>query len=743
MGAFYESILLKAETNDEIRKVLDQIVGETGASFYLGPALDGWVSVFPDFSSAAELILQRMAEATKADLFYLTVHDDDFFTYDFYRSGRLLDTYNSCPEYFQTDPEEVEKLKGTASGNPETFQNLLPNPADFARLRKLLDASHDKYIFEGQRLEEFAGLIGLTNAVGSYEYFQAGEGDELASADQYIHLKGAGIQTLPEAAPTALGFLDMARALRSEGHLSAALVVLDQAILSDPELAAAYNVRGLTRMETGDVAGAVADYDRAIELKPDYSLAFANRGEFRRRQGDWAGALADLNRAIELEPKSESAYNNRARVKQSLRDFSGALADFDRAIELKPDSATILNNRGEVKRLRGDFAGARLDYDRAIALDPARAAAFSNRGLLCQAQGDLAGALADFNRALEIEPVAIAFNNRALLMHAKGDLAAARADLDQAIKLKPDEAEFFRNRGQIRLLSGDLDGGLADAEQALGLRPDWVEACNLLAEIQRKKGDLDRALENFGRVIAKTPAFGPAYNGRGLAKFARGEYAEALADLDAAVRLLPNVPLVYNNRSTILQAMGELDRAHTDCLKALELKPDFADAKKRLTVLFDLIVNRSVEAAAANAVGADGTDASVPGAPAVRTDFSNEKRWRALCSAVKKGDNDLGAEASVEFVSDKKYEGWTPAELLKVYDDVPNASFLLVIDTKAIQSQGYPILVVNLKEEPGRRFRVSASDLWMVENNLSIGNMDFSEFVDHLDEDGVFRGFPG
>jgi tetratricopeptide (TPR) repeat protein len=388
-------------------------------------------------------------------------------------------------------------------------------------------------------------------------------------------------------------------------------------------------------------------------------------------------------------------------------------------------------------------AGAVADYDRAIELKPDYSLAFANRGEFRRRQGDWAGALADFNRALEIEPVAIAFNNRALLMHAKGDLAAARADLDQAIKLKPDEAEFFRNRGQIRLLSGDLDGGLADAEQALGLRPDWVEACNLLAEIQRKKGDLDRALENFSRVIAKTPAFGPAYNGRGLAKFARGEYAEALADLDAAVRLLPNVPLVYNNRSTILQAMGELDRAHTDCLKALELKPDFADAKQRLTVLFDLIVNRSVEAAAANAVGADGTDASVPGAPAVRTDFSNEKRWRALCSAVKKGDNDLGAEASVEFVSDKKYEGWTPAELLKVYDDVPNASFLLVIDTKAIQSQGYPILVVDLKEEPGRRFRVSASDLWMVENNLSIGNMDFSEFVDHLDEDGVFRGFPG
>jgi len=29
-----------------------------------------------------------------------------------------------------------------------------------------------------------------------------------------------------------------------------------------------------------------------------------------------------------------------------------------------------------------------------------------------------------------------------------------------------------------------------------------------------------------------------------------------------------------------------------------------------------------------------------------------------------------------------------------------------------------------------------------VENNLSIANMDFSEFADNVDKDGIFRGFP-
>jgi uncharacterized protein DUF6924 len=33
--------------------------------------------------------------------------------------------------------------------------------------------------------------------------------------------------------------------------------------------------------------------------------------------------------------------------------------------------------------------------------------------------------------------------------------------------------------------------------------------------------------------------------------------------------------------------------------------------------------------------------------------------------------------------------------------------------------------------------------MWSVENNLSIANMDFDEFADAVDQDGVYRRFPG
>jgi hypothetical protein len=54
----------------------------------------------------------------------------------------------------------------------------------------------------------------------------------------------------------------------------------------------------------------------------------------------------------------------------------------------------------------------------------------------------------------------------------------------------------------------------------------------------------------------------------------------------------------------------------------------------------------------------------------------------------------------------------------------------------------HPILVVDLYTEPGRSFRVVPAEVWGIENNLSTANMDFAEFADEADADGVFRGFP-
>jgi hypothetical protein len=69
-------------------------------------------------------------------------------------------------------------------------------------------------------------------------------------------------------------------------------------------------------------------------------------------------------------------------------------------------------------------------------------------------------------------------------------------------------------------------------------------------------------------------------------------------------------------------------------------------------------------------------------------------------------------------------------------------SFVFLVDQIALTHPEHPILVVDLSDEPGRTFRVIPAEMWSVENNLAIANMDFDEFAERVDKDGIFRGFP-
>ena len=73
--------------------------------------------------------------------------------------------------------------------------------------------------------------------------------------------------------------------------------------------------------------------------------------------------------------------------------------------------------------------------------------------------------------------------------------------------------------------------------------------------------------------------------------------------------------------------------------------------------------------------------------------------------------------------------------------DASDHSFIFIVDQGAFSHPENPILVVDLYAECSRTFRVMPSEMWGVENNLSIANLEFDEFVDAADPDGVFRDF--
>lgn len=126
----------------------------------------------------------------------------------------------------------------------------------------------------------------------------------------------------------------------------------------------------------------------------------------------------------------------------------------------------------------------------------------------------------------------------------------------------------------------------------------------------------------------------------------------------------------------------------------------------------------------------------------VRTDFADDRAWRQLLDEALAVSDD-GFQAYVEPVDDRAFEGVDWQDLgAAVPPDENGASVLFVADRLACGSPEHPILVVPLsRTDVGAPFRVVPRELWAVENNLNIANMDWQDFTHAVDEDGVFRGF--
>jgi hypothetical protein len=257
MGAFFDSIHIRTKNSAAVRAALQEAAKLARCNFQVGPPVAGWISVFPG-EIGDEPVSAVIARLLPEAILHLMVHDDDFFTYHFYRGGQLIDRYNSCPDYFD---EVTETEKQECRGRPELLRDLLPDPNAFAKLKTLL--AEDKFTFESERMTRFAELFGIANTGASYDLLQDGDldDDQIEGRDQFVHIERQ----------------------REPG---------DEFLES-----------ATRKLMTGDLEGALADFNRAIELNPRAARVYTYRALIKRAQGDIAGAQADDAKAAQLTPK--------------------------------------------------------------------------------------------------------------------------------------------------------------------------------------------------------------------------------------------------------------------------------------------------------------------------------------------------------------------------------------------------------------------------------------------------------
>jgi hypothetical protein len=131
--------------------------------------------------------------------------------------------------------------------------------------------------------------------------------------------------------------------------------------------------------------------------------------------------------------------------------------------------------------------------------------------------------------------------------------------------------------------------------------------------------------------------------------------------------------------------------------------------------------------------------------PVVRADFTDDVVWDRIRQWIVEPTED-GFLADVDFVEDRSLSGLDEATIVAgyppSYPDEDQHPVLFVIDVVAVTTPEHPVLVISLDARyDGRPFRALPQQVQAIQNNLSLANMDYSDFATSVDDDGVFRDF--
>ncbi len=155
--------------------------------------------------------------------------------------------------------------------------------------------------------------------------------------------------------------LELASAYFGRGQLETALDEVKLALVADPALADAYNLRALVYAAMGEDRLAEDSFARALQINPRDGSTLHNQGWFLCQRDRFAPAQAQFSAALALPQYRDVARTQLARglCYGRSRQWPEAEAALMRAYELEPANPSIGVNLAEVLYRRQDFERAR------------------------------------------------------------------------------------------------------------------------------------------------------------------------------------------------------------------------------------------------------------------------------------------------------------------------------------------------------------------------------------------------
>jgi hypothetical protein len=200
MGAFFTNYHVRSDSLATVRDAVAELI-QTRA--FVSPPKNGWVTIYDeDSDNQDEATLSRigagLSKSLKTATLAVLVHSD-IAAYWLYQNGKLLDEFNSAPDYFEaTDEATRQRLRG----DPDALLPLCIAGTARAQVDSILHDPDGSPIMAEQIFTELAPVLGIDPARMSlgFTYFEEEGKDFLPDIDQFEPV-GQGAERKVAATP--------------------------------------------------------------------------------------------------------------------------------------------------------------------------------------------------------------------------------------------------------------------------------------------------------------------------------------------------------------------------------------------------------------------------------------------------------------------------------------------------------------------------------------------------------------
>lgn len=227
------------------------------------------------------------------------------------------------------------------------------------------------------------------------------------------------------------------------------------------------------RRKKGDRSAAVRILDQALLIKPLNDSIWLKKASYLSEMGRAAEALAAANKAAELRPGDAGTWFSIALIQNQLGDRERELAAYDNVLRISPGYAPAMLNKGATLYEMGRLEWSLKVFNDIVHRYPQEPRGWNNRGLALKGLGKLLEAQASFEKAHALDPdFEDPLINIARLREERGDMPGAVEGWKDVLRLVDSRADIWAHLGTCLRTNGEYEDALTAFDRALTLEPE-------------------------------------------------------------------------------------------------------------------------------------------------------------------------------------------------------------------------------------------------------------------------------